>query len=105
VRPMSLPSMVELQLILKEAAFEDVVLYVEPSILGQSNGRIPVKGTGVAPTRAVPVFDAVEEAELADAGVEVAELDCVAELAAGLVELDNREDDELRGGQQEKAKL
>jgi riboflavin biosynthesis pyrimidine reductase len=92
---MSAPSIVELQLILKEAAFEEVVLYVEPSILGQSNGKIPVKGTGVAPTRAVPVFDAVDEAELADVGVEVAELDCVAELAAGLVELGIREDDEL----------
>jgi hypothetical protein len=74
------------------------VLYVEPSMFGQSRGRMPVAGTGVAPTTALLVLDAVEEAELEVAGevgepvADAEELELVATPVAELVAVDDKEE-------------
>jgi hypothetical protein len=98
VRPASLPSMLALQEITKEDSLEVDVLYVEPSMFGQSSGRMPVAGTGVAPTTALLVLDAVEEAELEVAGevgepvADAEELELVATPVAELVAVDDKEE-------------
>lgn len=43
--------------------FEPGLVYTEPLIVGQSRGRMPEVGIGVAPTRPVPLLDEGVEPE------------------------------------------
>ena len=52
--------------------FEPGLVYTEPLIFGQSRGRTPEVGIGVAPTRLVPLLDeGVEPEDLVARGREV----------------------------------
>ena len=71
VRATSSPSIFALQVTEKEE-FEPELVYTEPLIFGQSRGRTPEVGIGVAPTRLVPLLDeGVEPEDLVARGREV----------------------------------